>query len=133
MPWEKNGTVPPLPDVLSPGSYYGGLEGIRDEPLLRSAIGAPQAALGGQYLHADLAEMAAAYLFHLAKNHPFFDGNKRVAAATGILFLEANGLHFVADADEFAELVLDVARGNTEKAAVAEFFRANARPFPTST
>jgi death-on-curing protein len=68
--------------------------------------------------------MAAAYLFHLAKNHPFVDGNKRVAAEAAVMFLEANGLRFVADQDEFADLVLNVARGVADKQAIAAFFRA---------
>jgi death-on-curing protein len=100
---------------------------IRDERLLESAVAAPQAAVTGQYLHRDLAEMAAAYLFHLAKNHPFVDGNKRVAAEAAVMFLEANGLHFVADEDEFADLVLNVARGTADKAAIAAFFRDQTR------
>jgi death-on-curing protein len=71
--------------------------------------------------------MAAAYLFHLAKNHPFVDGNKRVAAEAAVMFLEANGLHFVADEDEFADVVLNVARGTTDKTAIAAFFRDQTR------
>ncbi|MBI3855807.1 MAG: Fic family protein, partial [Planctomycetes bacterium] len=56
---------------------YGGSLGIRDMGLLESAVAMPQAGSGGQYFHTDLYEMAAAYLFHLVKNHPFVDGNKR--------------------------------------------------------
>ena len=59
---------------------YGGAGGIRDEGLLDSALAAPQSAFGGEFLHAGLHEMAAAYLFHLVSNHPFLDGNKRVGA-----------------------------------------------------
>jgi death on curing protein len=105
----------------------GSAAGIRDERLLESAVASPRAAVTGQYLHRDLAEMAAAYLFHLAKNHPFVDGNKRVAAEAAVMFLEANGLQFIADADEFADLVLNVARGVTDKLAIAAFFRDQTR------
>ena len=55
---------------------YGGAAGIRDLGLLQSALAQPSATFGGQYLHADLHEMAAAYLYHLVQNHPFLDGNK---------------------------------------------------------
>jgi death-on-curing protein len=103
----------------------GGLAGFRDRGLLESAVASPQAAMLGQYLHKDLAEMAAACLFNLVKNHPFFDGNKRVGAEFAVMFLEANGLRFTADPDEFADLVLEVARGHVDKIGIAEFFRAN--------
>lgn len=56
---------------------YGGQSGIRDTGLLQSAIAMPRAGFGETYLHKDLFEMAAAYLFHLVQNHPFLDGNKR--------------------------------------------------------
>ncbi len=59
---------------------YGGSFGIRDEGLLESAVAMPQAGFGEQYLHADVFEMAAAYLFHIVRNHPFVDGNKRTGA-----------------------------------------------------
>jgi death-on-curing protein len=59
-------------------SEFGGGEGIRDQGLLASAIAQPEASFAGEYLHQDLYEMAAAYLFHLVQNHPFVDGNKRV-------------------------------------------------------
>ena len=56
------------------------------------ALPTGQAGSGGQYFHADLFEMAAAYLFHIAGNHPFVDGNKRVALAAALTFLKMNGL-----------------------------------------
>lgn len=54
---------------------YGGLDGIRDKNLLESAVMMPQSSFGGEYLHTDLFEMAAAYAFHIAENQPFLDGN----------------------------------------------------------
>ena len=69
--------------------------------------------------------MAAAYLFHIVKNHAFIDGNKRAGAA---VFVELDDLHFTADPDAFAELTLSIASGETSKSAVAEFFRANVKP-----
>lgn len=107
---------------------YGGSAGVRDWGLLQSAIAMPMASFGGQFLHSDLCEMAAAYLFHLAQNHPFLDGNKRVAAVAAYIFLALNDLHMTADNRAYAERVLSVARGETPKSAVAEFFRANTVP-----
>jgi death-on-curing protein len=104
---------------------YGGSEGVRDWGLLQSAVAMPAATFGGQFLHGDLCEMAAAYLFHIAQNHPFIDGNKRVGAAAAYVFLALNEIRLTADNDAYAELVLSVARGETPKSAVAEFFRAN--------
>ena len=71
---------------------YGGSLGVRDWGLLQSAVAMPAATFGGQFLHTDLCEMAAAYLFHLVQNHPFIDGNKRVAHAAMETFLMLNGL-----------------------------------------
>lgn len=68
--------------------------------------------------------MAAAYLFHLVKNHPFIDGNKRVGAVATIIFLYLNGFDFDALEDDLAEMVLAVARGDLDKTDVAVFIRA---------
>ncbi len=100
---------------------YGGESGLRDMELLKSALGMPSATFGGQFLHTDIYEMAAAYLFHLVQNHPFVDGNKRVGAVSALVFLLLNGYEFVAPEDEFAEIVLSVARGEIDKADVAIF------------
>ncbi|HQK89280.1 type II toxin-antitoxin system death-on-curing family toxin [Mangrovibacter phragmitis] len=102
---------------------YGGGSGIRDIELLKSALGMPAATYGGEYLHTDVYEMAAAYLFHLVKNHPFVDGNKRVGAVAALVFLVLNGYDFDAPEDDFAEMVLAVARGEIDKAEVAVFIR----------
>jgi len=102
---------------------YGGTPGIRDIELLKSAVGMPSATYGGQFLNTDVYEMAAAYLFHLVKNHPFVDGNKRVGAVAALVFLSLNGHEFVAPEDDFAEMVLSVARGEWDKAQVAVFMR----------
>ncbi len=108
---------------------YGGAGGVRDLGLLESALAAPRATFGGQHLHATVPEMAAAYLFHLAQNHPFVDGNERVALAAAIAFLGLNDLWLEADPDELAETVLGVARGEVTKAGVAEYLRRHVVPF----
>jgi death-on-curing protein len=100
---------------------YGGDSGVRDIELLKSAIGMPSATYGGQFLHTDIYEMAAAYLFHLVQNHPFVDGNKRVGAVSALVFLILNGYVFEAPEDKFAEIVLSVAMGELDKAEVAVF------------
>ncbi|MFN5897887.1 MAG: type II toxin-antitoxin system death-on-curing family toxin, partial [Planctomyces sp.] len=79
---------------------YGGSPGIRDRGLLESAIAQPQTTFGGQYLHADVFEMAAAYLYHLVMNHPFVDGNKRVGLEAALVFLEINDAGVDASDDE---------------------------------
>ena len=66
---------------------YGGLPGLRDEGLLESAVAQAVATFGGEYLHNDIFQMAAAYLFHIVQNHPFVDGNKRAGAAAAVVFL----------------------------------------------
>ncbi|MBI3804969.1 MAG: type II toxin-antitoxin system death-on-curing family toxin [Nitrospirae bacterium] len=104
---------------------FGGSHGIRDLGLLQSAIAMPQAGFGDEYLHSNLFEMAAAYLFHLVQNHPFIDGNKRTAALSAFTFLKLNGHALKADEFSFEGIILDVAQGKIGKAAVAEFFRKN--------
>jgi len=110
---------------------YGGALGIRDIELLKSAIGMPMATYGGDFLHTDVYEMAAAYLYRLVKNHPFLDGNKRVGAVAALVFLLLNGYEFDAPEDDFAELVLGVARGELDKAQEAVFMRRWCRELKT--
>jgi death-on-curing protein len=102
---------------------YGGSMGVRDLGLLESALAQPQAQFGGEFLHEDIFMMAAAYLFHIAKNHPFVDGNKRAGLATMILFLNLNGLKLKADPDALTDLVLAVAQGQAGKEQIAAFLR----------
>jgi death-on-curing protein len=106
---------------------YGGSAGIRDVGLLQSAIAMPQAGFGGQFLHADLFEMAAAYLFHIVQNHPFVDGNKRVGAAAAMVFLELNHVEVRVSNETLVETVVAVAQGKLGKAAIAEFLRKHSR------
>jgi len=105
---------------------FGGSPGIRDLALLESAIAMPQAGFGDQYLHTDLFEMAAAYLFHIVRNHPFIDGNKRTGAMAAFTFLKVNTYTLIADDVEFENIILSVIQGKVSKAAIAEFFRKNA-------
>jgi death-on-curing protein len=101
---------------------YGGLPGLRDLDLLKSAVAMPQATFDGEFLHTDSSEMAA-YLFHIVGNHPFLDGNKRVGAVACLVFLELNGYEFTAPEKELAEIVFALARGEVSKADIAIFVR----------
>ena len=107
---------------------FGGSHRIRDEGLLASALAQPEAGFGGVYVHKDLFEMAAAYLFHLVKNHPFQDGNKRIGALAAAVFLQVNNFEVTANEDEFENLVMDTAQGNNTKFEITQFFRANTNP-----
>lgn len=105
---------------------YGGLSGIRDWGGLHSAVAMPAATYGGEYLHHNLFEMAAAYLFHIVCNHPFIDGNKRTGTVAALVFLTLNGLEITADETTFESLVRAVAEGRAEKNKIAEFFKHHA-------
>lgn len=104
---------------------YGGSPGIRDLGALQSAVGMPAASFGGQYLHQDLFEMAAAYLFHIVGNHPFVDGNKRTGAVAAYIFLSLNDVTLKASGASFGRVVMRVAKGKADKVEVAEFLRRN--------
>lgn len=105
---------------------YGGEHGVRDPGLLESAVAQPQAGFGGQHLHTDVFEMAAAYLFHLVQNHPFLDGNKRAGAVSALVFLDINGVEIDAPKGAIYELTMSVATGQIGKREIAGFFRAHA-------
>lgn len=96
-------------------ALFGGSGEIRDVTLLESAIAAPQALFGGKSPYADLAEVAAAYLFYLCQNHPFIDGNKRTALGACIVFLRLNGLEPKPDGQEWEELVMEIAAGRLSR------------------
>ncbi len=106
---------------------YGGSPGSGDLDLLKSALAMPQAGMGEQYFHADIVEMAAAYLFHIVRNHPFVDGNKRTGTVAALVFLAMNGIDIEADETEFELLVRKVAEGKAGKNDIANFLRAGAK------
>jgi death-on-curing protein len=94
---------------------FGGSDGVREIALLESAVAAAQASFGGKSPYADLAEVAAAYLYYLCKNHPFIDGNKRAALGACIVFLRLNGIEPKADGPEWEELTLAVAASRLDR------------------
>ena len=107
---------------------YGGELGIRDVGLLQSAAAMPKATFGGEFLHSDIFEMAAAYLFHIVKNHPFVDGNKRTGAVAAVVFLAMNGIELGASEEAFEGLVVSVASGKATKKVIAAFLREHSKP-----
>lgn len=104
---------------------YGGALGIRDEGLLDSALEQPKAMFDGSYLHDSLAKMAAAYGFHLCKNHPFIDGNKRVALVAMDTFLQKNGYEISASEKDVYEVMMKLASGEITKVELTGWLEAN--------
>ena len=102
---------------------FGGADGLRDRGLLESALEMPRATFDGKLLHKNLSAIAAAYLFHISRNHPFIDGNKRVALGAALIFIEVNGGTIRASDDELERLTLGVASSEINKDAVTTFFR----------
>ena len=100
---------------------FGGTHGIRDVGALESAMARPinKAAYGED----DLVVLAAAYLFGLAKNHAFLDGNKRIAIVTAGLFLERNGMKINASNADLYNFVLEVAAGEIDEDGATRFLR----------
>jgi death-on-curing protein len=103
---------------------FGGTPGVRDEGLLESALAQPQATFGGQFLHSKISEQAAAYLYHIAMNHPFIDGNKRTAFAVMDTFLRLNGCALNLTDDRVYDLVMRVARGTMTKEELSREFES---------
>ncbi len=104
---------------------YGGSTGVRDLRLLESAIAVVQASFAGVPLQQDIYEMAAAYMVHLVKNHPFVDGNKRTGLASALIFLEINGVQVVVDDEALYQLVMDVVANRADKRRASEVLRSS--------
>jgi len=105
---------------------HGGLEGIRDEGMFDSALARPQNVVAYNQ-DADIAMLAASYTFGLAKNHPFIDGNKRIAFITGELFIELNGFELIASDGDCVLTMLAVADGSLSEDELADWYRTNLR------
>jgi death-on-curing protein len=104
-------------------NLYGGSFGIRDQGLLESAISQPQATFGGEFLHPTIYEQAAAYLFHINKNHAFIDGNKRTAFDVMITFLNMNDYELNMTLEEAYQLTIQVADDKVSKEELIEILR----------
>jgi death-on-curing protein len=103
-------------------ALFGGPEGIRDIGLLESALDRPRNKWG--YGNKDMAALAAAYAFGIARNHPFVDGNKRTAFACMMLFLRLNGLGFAPPPTEATAAILTLAAGELSEERLADWIRA---------
>lgn len=108
----------------------GGLSGIRDISLLKSAVEMPKSMMFGKFLHKTIYDKGAAYLFHIVQNHPFCDGNKRTGAIVTILFLEDNGIKLHFTNEDYEELVVQVACGKKNKNEISEFLAQKVIAFP---
>lgn len=104
---------------------YGGVNGLRDEGLLDSALAQAKTTMFGEYLHRDIIEMAAAYGYYLCQDHPFIDGNKRIAFVVMDTFLQVNGWEIIADERAVFSLMLDLADDKIDKNQLAEWLREN--------
>lgn len=106
----------------------GGTHGVLDSGKLDSALGQPQSGFGGQFLHESIFEMAAAYLFHIARNHAFMDGNKRTALMCAGVFLLRNGYELTASREQLKSITMRTAKGEVDKTEIARFFEENTKP-----
>jgi death-on-curing protein len=104
-------------------ALFGGPAGLRDVGLLSSAL--HRAPNKYAYGEEDLAALAAAYTFGIAKNHPFIDGNKRAAFAAMIVFLGLNGIDFIVPETHATAMILEVAAGNVAEEGLTRWLRDN--------
>lgn len=108
---------------------HGGARGLRDEGLLDSALAAPKNRFA--YDNADVFQLAASYAYALSRNHPFHDGNKRVALTLAGLFLALNGYRLDAPEAEAATAFWALGAGELDEAFLAIWFRNSSRRIPT--
>ena len=102
---------------------YGGRPGLRDRNLLESALAQPRMTVSGKFAHKTLFDKASAYCYHLCKNHPFIDGNKRVAFVLMDVFLQKNGWEIVAHEEEAYSMMTDLASGKLTKAQLVSWVK----------
>jgi len=107
---------------------FGGMPGVADQGLLESAVSMPTAGFAGEFLHESTPAMAAAYLFHICKNRPFLDGNKRVAVVAAEILLNTNGMRLDVSNDELKNFCLGVAAREISKDQAVAFFEKHAAP-----
>jgi death on curing protein len=107
-------------------ALFGGADGIRDLPLLESALARP--INKHAYGETDIAVLAAAYGFGIARNHPFIDGNKRTAFASMIVFLGLNGIALDAPPETATAVMLSLAASEIGEDDLARWIAENGRP-----
>lgn len=102
---------------------YGGQPGLRNGGLLESALAQPRMTAGGKEIHKTVFEKAAAYGFHVCNNHPFIDGNKRVAFVLMDVFLQKNGWDIIASEEEAYSMMMSLASGKLTKAQLIAWLK----------
>ncbi|MFT3867066.1 MAG: type II toxin-antitoxin system death-on-curing family toxin [Nibricoccus sp.] len=121
--WVRRDVVLAVQEMLL--AEHGGAAGIRDEGMFDSALGRPENLFA--YGKPTVFELAATYAFGLAKNHPFIDGNKRIAFATAIMFLELNGYRFTATEVDAVLKTLALAASELSESEYANWIKANSK------
>ena len=106
---------------------FGGMQGVRSEELLDSAVARMRATFGGEDLYETIFDKTAALFESLCKNHPFFDGNKRSAFVSAVTFLEINGYETQFDKEVAEQFVLKIATTKTPWEEIAKFFKKHAK------
>ena len=104
---------------------YGGRPGLRDPGLLDSALAQPKMTVGGKFVHKTLFDKAAAYGFHVCKNHPFVDGNKRVAFVLMDIFLQKNGWEVTSNEEDAYSMMISLASGGLSKDRLSKWLKAH--------
>jgi death-on-curing protein len=122
--WLTNAIVVAIHDEQL--AIHGGTPGIRDAGVLESALDRPRNKWA--YEQADLAQLAAAYGFGIARNQPFVDGNKRTSLLAIFTFLGINGVDFIVPEAEAAAIILSLAAGEVSEASLARWIRDNCPP-----
>lgn len=106
---------------------YGGDPGVRDFNLLNSAISIPQSTFDGQFLYKTIFDMAAACIYHICQNHPFVDGNKRVALVCGLVFLDFNGIDIDDPDESLYGMMMRVAENRINKEEITDILKSLSR------
>ena len=100
---------------------FGGIDGVRDIGMLESALSAPFQTFGGEPLYPSIQSKAAQLCFGLVCNHPFLDGNKRIGAHVMLVFLALNGIEMEYTQQELIDIILSVARGETDNQTLLQW------------
>ncbi len=110
---------------------YGGQPGLRDRNLLDSALAQPKITVGGKSAHKTIFDKAAAYGYHVCKNHPFTDGNKRVAFVLMDLFLQRNGWEIIAHEEDAYSMMIDLSSNRLFKTQLALWLKKHSSRLPS--
>lgn len=109
---------------------YGGRAGLRDLALLQSALARPKVSVGRKFAHKSMFDKAAAYGFHLYRDHPFIDGNKRVAFVLMDVFLQRNGWKIIANEEDAYSLMIELSSGKVSKLQLSSWLKNHSARCP---